>query len=350
MQSPEQLQAFRVVAGCSGKDALKHLTAALRALFSPPPAAASLSELLSSVAASIPHRRFESASLYAMQLGLALSLSAADLAFDQLLGMEKALVPAIAERCALQQLALLAEQPFPQSQRFPEACDLLRLLLCVCSIAPDLASQPKARQQLMVALRRALVSRPHHARASLDWIRRAGLEDLQLIWHGRCDFSSVKEISQRVDDVLEDTFSRIAQLTQSRSSFSNPAFHALTDETHPGIFVPFCVKLFRNIFDPSEPDLSDLSEVTDDSIGSRSLNILKSGFSRWGFGQSFVPKSRRPTENRAIMLFITGGITFSEVQKLNQLHKSSHFADTPFYIASTHISKPSLSILFENIY
>ena len=265
--------------------------------------------------------------------------------------MEKVLQPTIADLSLHQHLAKLAEQPLSgTADAFPEIAELIRATLFAYSICPELAASSGTEQQLRTALRRCLLSRSHSSDESQLWIRRTGLSELPSIWQGRCDFGRVKQVSLKVDDAIDDLFARIHRLSFARSSLSSRPLLRLLDPLG-AVYSPLCVQLLAQVYDPSLPDLPDLSQHGDgdDSLGSRSLNILKSGFSRWGFGQAFgAPKRRRPSDNPTILLFVPGGITFSEVIRLQALHKAAAPSGSTLLIASTSIARSNLDILFHD--
>lgn len=53
------------------------------------------------------------------------------------------------------------------------------------------------------------------------------------------------------------------------------------------------------------------------------IDLLKSGFSRFGFGSSSFPTSNEhvvhPAKTRKLLVFVIGGITFEELEQITEI-------------------------------
>lgn len=117
--------------------------------------------------------------------------------------------------------------------------------------------------------------------------------------------------------------------------------------TNKGLsYVPLVQQVITTIFDDKR-DLHDLDRLgkyfslcfsclpilgSNASIG----NILKTGFSKFGLGGLSKPAKSKPSENSIIVIFVIGGITFSEMREIRDALKTK----SQVIIASTRIATP----------
>jgi hypothetical protein len=121
----------------------------------------------------------------------------------------------------------------------------------------------------------------------------------------------------------------------------------LLKPTNKGLsYVPLVQQLVTSVFDDKR-DLHDLDRLGNKkmlkienelNLGSSASigNILKTGFSKFGLGGLGKAAKSRPADNSVVVIYVIGGITFSEVREIRDALKVKN----QVIIASNRIATP----------
>ncbi|XP_076802966.1 sec1 family domain-containing protein 2-like [Clavelina lepadiformis] len=166
---------------------------------------------------------------------------------------------------------------------------------------------------------------------------------LEVLGMNQSEDNSELELDQ-VQDAVEEILEKLRKIYPLRSQLSY--LKDLRKESFgPPKYEPLLVKLLKQVFDPSRPDLHPDVE----HISTGLMDLLKSGFSM--FKKVSPP---RPNDAKILCIFVIGGITFEEVRIIHEMvehYNSSQKRDLQVLIGSNRITFPSDTIdrlLFAN--
>jgi hypothetical protein len=138
-----------------------------------------------------------------------------------------------------------------------------------------------------------------------------------------------QQVQLELEDEIDHVIDRLTAITTLRAGLRD--YRSLMKDASTGVknYTALTRQVLDHVLNQREHELTDLKKLSYSIKG-----LLKKGFSKFGFHSK-----PRPTDNKNLIVFVIGGITWSEVKELKEVFQQSpHTQHSHLLIASTSIT------------